>query len=350
MKLRSMLPFSLLIWVPCAAQVPGLSIPQSIPQLPIPYSPITAERLDDRPVTPPPPPPARPIEGSDHTSTGHNNALTPGMPQSGAAYAPPGGLSCTQPPTAEDLLKAGLFNNDQLLSVPDASARKIPFAHTGIGGVVLVRDSGASLPCMANDKKTLLTYGVGMRTIISIDHYNSVLGTSLDAIAADTTLNHRDTKLNIALMGFFNPQLSRLIPTIANKDFSVENYPAYIDIVDKLFALMTDKGTTLTPTILGSAILLDDSSLASAPAISLALASVADGTSCNDALNGHKTGSVAYDGIKLVYQTIVGRCDGGNPSPKQKEKAAQYLAGARQTKTQASAPSSGKTTPKQPKP
>ena len=339
MKLRSMLVLSVPILACCAAQAQFPKI--EIPNIPIAYSPLSAERIDDKPVTPPPPPPPRRVDRSDRTSTANN------LPQSSAAYAPPGGLSCTQPPTAEDLLKAGMFNNDQLLSMPDASARKIPFVHTRVGGMVLVRDSGASLPCIANDKKTLLTYGVGLRTILSIDHYNSALGTSLDAIAADTTLNHRDTKLNVELKGILNPQLSRLIPTIANRDFSVENYPVYVDIVEKLYTLMTDKGTILTPTILGSAIVLDDLNLASAPAISLALTSIASGTSCDDALKGHQTGSVAYDGIKLVYQTIVGRCDSSSPSAEQKQKATHYLTGTSETNAQPPPLTNGKTVPKQ---
>src|SRR5579884_1407834 len=131
------------------------------------------------------------------------------------------GLACATTPDKDAVLNAGFQYEDSLLSTDEAASLNVPFVKISGSSntMVLVRDYVSSLNCFATDNKTLLTYGVALRTIFTVDNYDAKLDGSYAAIAADATFNHKNMKVNIQAKGLRNTKFFTLITEIAGKDF-----------------------------------------------------------------------------------------------------------------------------------
>ena len=246
-------------------------------------------------------------------------------------------LSCSTPPTTQDVLNSGFSYDDSLLTTDEAASLSIPFVkiNGSANTVVLVRDYISSIDCLASDNKTLLTYGVSLRTIITVDNFDAKLDASYAAIAADATYNHKTIKVNIQAKGISNGQYFTLITQIAGKDFNVDNFPAFYDSTSAMIKLIGDTSTTITPTLLGVVTILDDMTLTKAPAITWALTEILAKHTCTAALTGHFDQNATFpkDAITSTYQTILGKCDNATtPTDAQKSTASNYLAGLKAVK------------------
>jgi hypothetical protein len=247
------------------------------------------------------------------------------------------GLACASPPNAQDITNSGFSYDDSLLTTDEAATLSIPFVKLSgdVNTAVLVRDYVSSITCIATDNKTILTYGISLRTILTIDNYDAKLDGSYAAIAADATYNHKNMKVNIQVKGLSNPQFYTLITQIAGKDFDVDNYPAFYDATAGMIKLIGDTSTVKTAELLGVVTVLDDMTLTKAPAVTWALTEIMAQKTCADALSGHYDQNATFprDAITSTYQTILGACDNTTiPNTQQKQEALNYLAGLKAVK------------------
>lgn len=252
-------------------------------------------------------------------------------------YVPPG-LTCPNPPSANDITNSGFQFTSQLLTTSQATSLNVPYlkASGGANAMVVVREYIESLPCTASDTKTLLIYGSTVRTVITVEDYQAKLGLSLPVIAADATLNHKSSKLNIEVKGLSNPKFSDMVANLAGKDFTVETYTEYMTAEAQLVKLVSDPLTKATPTLLGvtDPSILEESQLNQASVIAWALTQVAAKRSCDQALSSPFASNAKQyrSWIIAVYKTITGSCDGTVPGGEQAKNASKFLIGLRMVK------------------
>lgn len=257
------------------------------------------------------------------------------QPLQAARVAP--NLSCPNPPSSTEVLDSGFSYQDSLLTTSEAASLSIPFVKIdgSSNTVVLVRDYVSSLECLASDNKTLLTYGVSLRTILTIDGYNARVDGSYALIAADATYNHKVVKLNIQAKGIYNQKYFSLIGSISGKDFNVQDFPAFHDSTSAMIKLIGDQSTTLTPELLGVVTILRPMTLTKAPAITWALSQIILDKTCSEALSDYYDSKAVFprDAIRSTYVSIDGSCDSSTiPDTAQKEAASTYLAGLKAAK------------------
>lgn len=238
--------------------------------------------------------------------------------QPGVALQPlPSALPVCDPvPTVLNL--TGTFEYHQaLLSTDTAIQLGLPVANVNSSQneMVVVRDYSKSVQCLATDQKTILIYGQAIRTIITVDDYDTKIGLSLAAIAASATLAGKNDQVNIQVLGFDNAAFAPIFSSIANQELNVDTYSKYADVESQFIKLTTDNGTALSVARLGVVPDNTGSTLQNSVVVAYALQEISNGNSCSTAKGNidNITNDVSA-GITSTYTIVADGCDSNSPS------------------------------------
>lgn len=290
------------------------------------YVPIEPDASGKTPATKP----------TTHWNSHLYDAAVPGKPNT-STYVPPG-LSCTNPPTADDLLNAGFDFYYSFATAQDVANLKLPIASFGAGAntVYLVEDLAYELPCVATDGRTILNYGMGFRSVLSIQSWDAKLAVTYGIVAADATLNHHAVQMSAKLIGLRNAVFPATVTSPGLKDFNVDNLVDYRKAQGDVLGKIEATETTRTPQIMGAVAIVDPTDLIKATASSFALTNIAAGNSCKQAQAAHFDDRAIYphQAIGDTYASMLGitTCDDTPPNEGQKQKASEYLAGLKTIK------------------
>lgn len=171
--------------------------------------------------------------------TGSNNSLPP---------APP---SCNPMPTQDQINAAQWTYEEHMYSLSEAISLNIPIVNaTGSTSLKIYgKDYKRQSPACSGSDGSQLYYGQIIRTVIEIENYDASLGVNLSAFAASATLGKTTQHFYFYKDGFYNAQVDQILSTIAGKDFNVENYYTFQQVLPQIQALLVSPDTRFAPAI-----------------------------------------------------------------------------------------------------
>jgi hypothetical protein len=198
--------------------------------------------------------------------------------------------------------------------------------------LVLVQDYASVKDCLATDNQTMLQYGRGIRTIITIATAQGETNLTLPAIAAAATISARRNQVRIEVYGFSNPAMTTAAASVFGQELNVESYATFAAVQKQLVGLTVAPGTARSVVKLGVVPRGERAELSDATVVAWALQQITSGRNCNQArtsLPPVGSGEPKPDLTKVAstYVTMVGECSAKDPSNLQRAAAREYLYG-----------------------
>ena len=240
-------------------------------------------------------------------------------------------LSCAAIPTPQEVQTGRFDFNSQLYSKDKAIRLGIPLigASGSTNTMVLVVNYERSRECETQNPDVRLVYGHWIRTVITLNDYQSQAGINFSLLAASGTLRNQSQSIQVTSEGIFSQQLNSLIAGISNKSLNVENYALFMTFLSQMQVVAYDTiGTKTEVRLLGRR---EEPQLARALSASFALHEISRGRTCAETKKSLPQGLQSVDdAVEDVYKSIAGICDNATrPGPEFIGKAKTRLHGFR---------------------
>lgn len=239
---------------------------------------------------------------------------------------------CLKIPTQADVNNGKWSYTDHFYTASQALKIGIPVVN--INGSrdlrVYVKDYRRVATCSGHDSITVL-YGQIIRTVIEIENYDASVGVDLASIAANGTLKKNSQHFYFYKDGFYNPKIDSIIISVQGKEFDVQNYTLFQNVMGEVINLLVKSGTTFSPARIGVQGTLGDEQeeLAKSPVITFALSAIASGTSCSRAKKKFLQNRFACDLVEQTYRALECQPDDTKPAQEAMAKAKKLLQGVK---------------------
>jgi hypothetical protein len=240
-------------------------------------------------------------------------------------------VACSPVPTLAEVKGSVVTYEETFLSTKQAAELGIAWAKiTGSQShMILVRDAIWKKDCPAVGGQATVSYGYGVRTVISIADATADGSLTLAALAAKATLERKNYRVLIQVIGIENAAIANLLATIAAQSLDVDSYATYKGLESQLIKVVADPATILTVNLLQIQSPVDALALREGVIRSFALFHISKGKSCTEALS--KLGSSASGpddaNVRATYQQVAGGCSSTAPDSSAKEVAAKAMVG-----------------------
>lgn len=238
--------------------------------------------------------------------------------------------ACPKIPTQSEVNNGQWSYTDHFYTAGQALRLGIPVVN--INGShdlrVYVKDYRRIAACAGADSTTVL-YGQIIRTVIEIENYDASVGVDLASIAANGTLKRNSQHFYFYKDGFYNPKIDSIIVSVQGKEFDVQNYSLFQNVMGEVINLLRQPGTTFLPSRIGIQEELgdEDEILTKSPIIAYTLAGICNGNSCNRTKNKFFKNRFAMDVVENTYKSLGCPLDDGKPSEEAMSKAKKFLQG-----------------------
>lgn len=238
--------------------------------------------------------------------------------------------SCSKIPTQTDVNNGQWSYTDHFYTASQALKMGIPVVN--INGShelkVYVKDYRRVTTCTGSDSITVL-YGQIIRTVIEIENYDASVGVDLASIAANGTLKRNSQHFYFYKDGFFNPKIDSIIVSVQGKEFDVQNYSLFQNVMGDVINLLRQPGTTFSPSRIGIQEELGDEAemLTKSPIIVYALSGICNGNSCEKVKNKFSKNRFAMEVVENTYKSMECPLNSEKPTGEAVVKAKKYLQG-----------------------
>ncbi len=238
--------------------------------------------------------------------------------------------SCTRIPTQAEVNNGQWSYTDHFYSASQALKMGIPVVNfNGSHNLkVYVKDYRRIAPCTSTDSVTVL-YGQIIRTVIEIENYDASVGVDLASIAANGTLKRNSQHFYFYKDGFFNQKIDSIIVSVQGKEFDVQNFHLFQNVMGDVINLLRKPGTTFSPSRIGIQEKVNDEleNISKSPIIAYSLSSICNGYSCNRTKNKFINNNKALDIVENTYRTMECSIDDEKPTDEAKTEAKRLLQG-----------------------
>ncbi len=230
--------------------------------------------------------------------------------ESAAVAAPP--LKCATPPAASALGTAQFLQTTTDFEGAVAAGLPVGSMSATTAKKVLIQDWLRTANCLSTDGQTELVYGQGIRLFASSDGFDAEGDVTLGMLAANSTLNSKNSKVLVSIIGFNDSQLTAFGSSIFGP-INVDRFSA----VDGLAKKMIDRAAALNNgTVQRLGVVFPPSSSAQHVMSAFAVQQIANGLSCNDTKSKFADLSPPNAAlIASVYEELEARCDNSAPDP-----------------------------------
>lgn len=225
-----------------------------------------------------------------------------------AVAAPP--LKCATPPATSALGTAQFLQTTTDFEGAVAAGLPMGSMSSTTAKKVLIQDWLRTANCLSTDGQTELVYGQGIRLFASSDGFDVEGDVTLGMLAANSTLNSKNSKVLVSIVGFNDTQLT----TMGSSIFGPINVDRF-SVIDGLAKKMIDRAATLNNgTVQRLGVVFPPSSSAQHVMSAFAVQQIANGLSCNDTKSKFANLSPPNAAlIASVYEELEAPCDNSAP-------------------------------------
>ena len=236
-------------------------------------------------------------------------------------------LACSDIPKLADLTNSTFSQTTMDISAAADANFPVGSFKASAAKKVFIQEWIRTDRCMATDNKTELVYGQSIRIVAGSEGYEAEGNLSLAALAANATLNKKNTRIEVQIIGFQDSQLNAIASNIYG-EFDVEKFSKVENLIQQLRKRADEISSGGKVVALGLAVPKTEPS--AYPVGAYALQQIANRQSCANTKSDLAPLSDAMS--KLVgdiYTEFTGACDGNQPNRVSEAKAEVALQGFR---------------------
>ncbi|HWA35315.1 MAG TPA: hypothetical protein VG737_14340 [Cyclobacteriaceae bacterium] len=172
------------------------------------------------------------------------------IPAQVSTIGPLAGTACNPKPVIGDCLNTSY--EEHIYTLSEAANLKIPVVNAAGSKdlKIYVKDYKRVAPACASSDGSQLTYGIIIRTVIEIENYDASLGVNVAAFAASASLNKSTQHFYFYKDGFTNGDVDTEIAKVSGKNFNVENYYNFQQVMTNVLELLKKPQTVFSPVVI----------------------------------------------------------------------------------------------------